>query len=236
MDSRLEPVPVVAAFAHEVREVVELVGLYAVGSLAMGGYRPGVSDLDLVAVISAPVDERALRVFHRRFAREHAAAARLHCAYEPGGVYWAHGRILRRPLDAIARAELLAGGVVVCGPAPAELFPPVGVAELRAAAEAELAGYWRRAVRRPWWWLDERIVDLGLLTVVRARAAIADGRLITKADALTQLDAFGVPAWLCAEIARRRRGNHVAASLRQRIQRAAIARRIVARAVRQPDG
>jgi Nucleotidyltransferase domain len=190
VDSRLDPVPVVATFAKAVRPVVDAVGLYAGGSLASGDYHPGVSDLDLVAVIRAPLDARKqheLRQLHETIQQEHPPAARLHCVYVPRGevtdvtathVMWSHGRLARRQLSGVARAELLRNGITVCGPPPAELIPRVDDAALRVAIRAELTGYWRRTVRWPWEWLNDWCVDLGLLTLARAEAALDDGRLI----------------------------------------------------------
>ena len=142
MDSRLDAAPVVAAFAREVARVVELVALYAAGSLAAGDYRAGVSDLDLVAVVGSPLHPGELRRFHERFALEQAAAEKLHCV----------------------------------------------------------------------------------------------GSLITKAEALARLPRFGVPAGLCEEIARRRRGEEVSVSAVARLRRALLARRLVARGIRRLAG
>ncbi len=54
----------------------ELVGLYAYGSAVSGGFDPGVSDIDLVAVTAHPataLDFEALDHVHREFVRRHAA-------------------------------------------------------------------------------------------------------------------------------------------------------------------
>ncbi len=89
----------------------------------MGGFRPGLSDLDLVAVLdSAPNRscQASLRVLHVELRRSEAAAEKLHCVSvprraltEPAATHvtWAHARLLRRRLDAIARARAAAGGI-----------------------------------------------------------------------------------------------------------------------------
>jgi hypothetical protein len=239
VDSRLDPVPVVAAFAQAVRPVVGAVGLYAGGSLASGDYHPAVSDLDLVAVITARLDARKqheLRQLHETIRQGHPPAARLHCIYVPHGevadvkaahVMWTHGQLAHRCLSGIARAELLRNGITVYGPPPAELLPPVDDAALRVAVRAELTGYWRKSVRWPWLWLNDWCVDLGLLTLARAEAALDDGQLITKSEALGHLDRFGVPADLSRQIGRRRQGKNTPLSAIQRVRRAYIARRVV---------
>ena len=55
-DPRLGPAPLVAAFAAAVQPVVDVVALYVGGSLAAGDYRPGISDLDLAAVLATAPD------------------------------------------------------------------------------------------------------------------------------------------------------------------------------------
>jgi len=244
VDPRLDPAPVVATFAARVAPVVDVIGFYAGGSLASGDFRPGVSDLDLVAVIRHAPDGRRreeLRALHEATRRGDPAADKLHCAYLPqqdvtdvaaSHLSWTHGRFYRRPVTGVARAELLRGGITVLGPAPAELLPDVDDPALRAAARAELTGYWSGAVRRPWLWLDDFCVELGLLTLARVDATLTDGRLITKSEALTGLTRFGVPADLVQQIARRRQGHDPSLTPWQRVRRARTARRLVAVGIR----
>lgn len=244
MDPRLDQAPIVARFAQAVRPVAGVIGFYAGGSLAMGDFRPGISDLDLAAVVDSPVDEEhreQLRELHETVQRDEPSAAKLHCVYLPtddltdlssAHLTWAHGELYRRPFSGIARAELLHDGITVFGPPPAGLLPPVDRSALQAAARAELSGYWSGAVRKPWLWFHDVYVDLGLLTLARAEATLADGRLITKQEALTRLDRFGVADGLVREIASRRDGADVTLTPIQRARRAAIARRLVSRGIR----
>ena len=131
----------------------------------------------------------------------------------------------------MARAELVRGGITVLGPPPTELFAPVDAEALRAAARAELTGYWAGAVRKPHLWLQDVYVDLGLLTLARVEATVTEDRLITKQEALTRLDRFGVPGWLVEQIGRRRAGDPVTLTAADRACRAVVARRIVARGI-----
>ncbi|MBM7806855.1 hypothetical protein JOD57_002692 [Geodermatophilus bullaregiensis] len=244
MDDRLRQAPVVPAFARAVRPVAGVLGLYAGGSLASGDFRPGRSDLDLVAVVAEELDapRRArLRALHEDLRRGNPAAAGLHCVYVPREdvddvatrhLTWAHGELYCRELSGIARAEVLRGGITVLGPDPAQLLPPVDDAALRAAARAEFTGYWSGAVRKPWLWLQDGYVDLGLVTLARAEATLTESRLITKREALTRLHRFGVDEDLSQEIARRRHGDAVLLTLAQRLRRAHTARRLVARGIR----
>jgi len=240
VDERLAPVPVVAAFGDLARPVVDMVALYVGGSLATGDFHLGVSDLDLVAVTAASLDQACrdqLRRAHQMLQREDSTAAKLHCIYVPRGrasdigaahLTWAQGRFFERPLNGIARAELLAAGVTVFGPPPATLLPPVSPSELQAAVRAELTGYWGDAVRKRRMWLADWCVDLGLLTLPRAEAALHEGQLITKSEALGRLERFEVPADLIAEIAYRRSGQGPALSWLDRLRRARTTRHLVA--------
>jgi hypothetical protein len=219
-----------------VRDVARVTGFYAGGSIGSGDYRPGISDLDLVAVLSEPLT----RTRRTRLKAVHAAfdVPKLHCAYVPAGeiadpdrkhVTWAHEEIFRRPLSRISRAELHRFGVTVYGPPPAALVPPVSDAELAEGARAELRGYWLRALRYPDRWRTDLHVDLGLTTLSRADATIAEGRLITKREAIDRLPALGVPAELADQIRRRRDGVEVTLDEDQVRDRAVLVRGIMRR-------
>jgi hypothetical protein len=234
MDERMSMAPVVPIFAEALRAEAHVVAFYVGGSLALGDYRPGRSDLDLAAILARPLtraERTSLIALHRRI-----GTAGLHCAYVPEGeigevarphLAWAHERLFRRPFSGIARAELLHGGITLYGPAPAELIPPISRAALAEAARTELDGYWRRALRWPRRWRTDLHVDLGLTTLSRARATIAEGRLLTKSEAIARLPSMGVPEALAAEIAARRAGEQVTLSDPERRARGALVRRIM---------
>jgi hypothetical protein len=78
--------------------------------------------------------------------------------------------------------------------------------DVRAAARAELCGYWAYASRRPLWWLSPVIADLGLTAMARGRYALRTGQLLTKTQAVEQAHA---PAWLKNQLRARRRGQPV---------------------------
>jgi hypothetical protein len=234
MDQRLSVAPVVPRFAAAIREVAGVTAFYAGGSIGSGDYRPGISDLDLVAVIGGPLTRASrdrLRAMHRTL-----GIAKLHCAYVPLSdisdvshkhVNWAHERLFRRTLSGISRAELHQFGVTVYGPPPADVVPAVSRAALSEAARVELRGYWAGAVRRARVWRTDLHVDLGLTTVSRADVTIAEGRLITKREAIDRLPALGVPEELAEEIRRRRAGEAVALSEAQIRERAGLVRGIM---------
>ena len=222
--------------------------LYLGGSAAAGTYEPALSDLDLVAVLvddSTP-GRATLEVMHQRLIREEPAAKKLHCAYVLSAeatdlsvehLTWSHAQMHRRIVSGVTRAELQTFGRTLFGPPPGETFPAVSPAQLRDAVRGELTGYWRNAVRRrPLVWLDTTYVDLGLITLARADATLADGRLISKREAISRLPSLGVPADLVAEIAARRDGVDVDDSRSHRLRRAVTARRLMAHGIKTMQG
>jgi hypothetical protein len=233
----------VRSFAEAVRPVAGVLAFWVAGSLATGDYRPGVSDLDLVALVGSPLDDRqqrGLTALHQALAGADHRAAKLHCDYVPGTevddvaaehLRWAHGELYRHPLTGIARAELLRFGVTVYGRQPAEVLPPVDDDDLAAAVRHELTGYWTDALRKPHLWLQDVYVDIGLFTLARADATLREGALVTKQEALQRLATLGVDPALVAGMTRRRQGLQVHLSAGQRLQRARHVRRVMTRGI-----
>lgn len=192
--------------------------LWVGGSLATGDHRAGVSDLDLVALSDGPVSgarRAAAAEVHRSLDADPASGAQLGCVYVPAEdllglaarhATWTHCRLVDRPLSAIGRAELVRHGFAVLGRSPADVLPGMTDDDVRRAARSELTGYWTLAARRPWWWLDPSLVDLGLLTMARARYTWRTGQLLTKTAAV---DLVGAPAPLVADLRARRDGQQV---------------------------
>ena len=188
------------------------------GSLATGDYVPGVSDLDLVALVDGRVDDGRRAII----ATLHAGLdAGVGSGLDCGCVYvdrarlgdldathptWTHGSLVDRILSRISRAELVLHGYAVLGRPPVAVLPPVTRDDVREAARAEVTGYWARAARHPLWWLDPVMPDLGLTAMARGRYAMATGELLTKSDAIEQAHA---PDWLLAQLRARRRGEDV---------------------------
>ncbi|MEO9119895.1 MAG: hypothetical protein ABI355_12445 [Solirubrobacteraceae bacterium] len=178
-----------------------------------------MSDLDLVAVTSKPLWGQALEQVVRIHGELDAGLALgmgLGCQYVSVDRLldvtvehptWTHGEKFDRVVSRVTRAELVLHGYPVLGPPPPEMLPTVTPDEVGAAAQAELAGYWSYAARRPQMFLRLPVmVDLGLTSMARARYAIATGELLTKTAAIER--ARG-PAWLRADLRTRRRGGSV---------------------------
>ncbi|MDR7037323.1 hypothetical protein J2X36_002070 [Methylobacterium sp. BE186] len=183
-------------------------GLYFVGSVALGAYQAGQSDIDVLAVLAEPPDEAAI-----------AGLASLHRAMAERGkpdldaVYATLDR-LRRPeqdalptpfavdgilhtdrrcngLNAVLRQCLVEHGLVLFG-------PPVAALGIAADRDAEryvrdnLGTYWRPwieaaagtiAARRPDGDVDAAALSTGALGVARIAATIETGAIVSKSAA-----------------------------------------------------
>jgi hypothetical protein len=193
--------------------------LLVAGSLATGDYVPGVSDLDLVALTGGPVGparQEILAGLHRELDRGAAHGLDLGCVYVDSGRLadlgaqhptWTHGSLVQRRLSGVTRAELVRHGFAVLGRPPATVLPEMTDDDVRRAAHAELCGYWAHAARRPLWWLNPVIADLGLTSMARGRHALQTGQLLTKTQAIEQAHA---PTWLKDQLRARRQGQQVA--------------------------
>ena len=193
--------------------------LLVAGSLATGDYVPGVSDLDLVALTGGPVGparQEILAGLHRELDRGAAQGLDLGCVYVDSGRLadlgalhptWTHGSLVQRSLSGVTRAELVRHGFAVLGRPLATVLPEMTDDDVRRAARAELCGYWAHAARRPLWWLNPVIADLGLTSMARGRHALQTGQLLTKTQAIEQAHA---PAWLKDQLRARRQGQQVA--------------------------
>lgn len=241
-DARIASEPVLGALAEALRPHV--LGLYVGGSLATGTYRPGISDIDAVALLERPptrAGRAQLVAAHRRLIALGENAAAVHCTYVPVGFAhevgrrhwtWAFGALFRRSLSGIARAELLAEPIVLLGPEPATWLPAMDLESIRAAARAELTGYWAGALRRPRVWEQDSMVDLGLTVWARAEEAMSTGRLISKDEAIARLTDGGLPASIVDGVRARRAGEQTAVTADERRQRAVLVRRFLTDRVR----
>ena len=191
--------------------------LWVGGSLATGDYVPGVSDLDLVALVPRPLSSERLEQIAEVHGDLDVGLARgldLGCQYpDVAGLLdrtaqhptWTHGQMLARTVSLVTRAELVLNGYAVVGPPPQDLLPPVSPDDVREAARAELAGYWSYAAKRPqMFWRLPVMADLGLTAMARGRHALSSGELLTKSAAIEHARA---PGWLKDDLRARRTGE-----------------------------
>jgi len=116
-------------------------GLYLIGSVALDDFRPGLSDVDFLAVTAAPVtgaDLRGLRRAHARLVQRHRRPS-----FEGAYVTW--DDLTRDPALAGPRVDVRGGQVIGpvadrCDPVSWQTLVQSGIAE-RGPAPAEL-GVW----------------------------------------------------------------------------------------------
>lgn len=127
--------PAAEEFGRQLAQLGWVDDLLVGGSAATGDYTPGVSDVDLVALVAGPVSaarREQLVAVHRGLDTGTARGLNLGCSYVNSGLVldpdvrhptWTHGRLARRRLSGIARAELVRHGYAVFGRSPREVFP-----------------------------------------------------------------------------------------------------------------
>lgn len=236
---------VIRRFVSEALSAVPVVAVWAHGSLAMGDFQPGRSDLDLIAVVERPLDaeqREQLARLHQQLVDEEPAAAKLHCSYmaaaalddaETRHFTWASGGILERRVTPVTRRELLDGGLTLHGPAPAELLPPLARGQLEEFIRRDLREFWLPATAKRRVWRQDIWVDLGMTGLARAIVTLRDDRLITKGEALTELLKLGAPADVVRDIRERRYADPEPIRLLRRIRRGERTRAFVRRGIKR---
>ena len=226
-------------FVADAGQAVPLVAVWAHGSLALGDFQPGRSDLDLVAVVGERLNDThlaGLQRVHETLIADVALAGSLHCAYmaraelaDPSQPHptWAHREMFERIVSPVTRRELTQGGLSLHGPAPAGLVPPVSDQDLAGYIRGNLRDYWYPHTEQHDLWLRDIWVDLGLLTLARVSVTLRDGRLISKREALDVLGTLGAPPDVVRDIYRRRYEDDQPVSEEWRAQRGYLARTFV---------
>ncbi|MFC7217648.1 nucleotidyltransferase domain-containing protein [Streptomyces polyrhachis] len=225
-----------ARFLTELRAAVALDALWLHGSLALGDYQEGASDIDAVAVLAAPLSRPqrgAVVALHRGLEREGPLAGRLHCNYvvrdawdDPARPHlnWSYNGLRPKPISLVWRRELLLGEHALYGPGPRGIVPEVADADLAAYIRADVRDVLLPAAGKRRLWLRDMWVDYGPLMLARASVTLADGRLITKRAALGVLADLAAPPELVEDIRRRRYEAPAPAGPRWRLRRARLAR------------
>lgn len=177
-----------------------LVGLYLGGSLALGDFDPGSSDIDFLAVMEEPVPGSLLprlQAMHDRIRTSglywashlegsYIPRAALHrydpsdCRHPNMGVDWL---LDIHPHDrswVIWRWTIREKGVTVWGPPPASLIDPVTAQELRDAVCSLLREVWSASLDAPEWLRPRNYQAYAILTMCRARYALATGAIVSK--------------------------------------------------------
>lgn len=237
MSSEIPPSvqPVLAAYSALVHEALPgfLAGLYLHGSLALGAYDPGLSDIDFIAMTSrrctAP-DIATLRAIHHTLIQRYPQAqlegsylqahdiGRLEDVVPPhphiyDGIFQASGY---HDINAVTWWILKHHGIAISGPPPDQFNIEVDWADLIAKMQHNLNTYWASFTTNPQrmaWLLTDYGIQWTVLGVLRQFYTFREQAITSKTDA----GSYGLvhcPArWhpLIQEAINIRTGNYVSA-------------------------
>ncbi|MGI8688342.1 MAG: aminoglycoside adenylyltransferase domain-containing protein [Thermomicrobiales bacterium] len=217
------PYPAVNAVLHllrgEVRAVLgtEFVGMYCYGSLSLGDFAPGSSDIDFLVVTEHELPEsmlHALEAMHARIAASGRKwAEKLEGSYIPRaalrrydpannrhptiGMDWPFSIRAHGSHWVIERSIVREYGVVVQGPPPQTLIAPVSSDDLAAAVRQALDDYWRMPLDgpEPEWLRPRDYQAYAILTMCRALYTLAHGTVVSKPAAATWAQQTLPPPW-----------------------------------------
>jgi predicted nucleotidyltransferase len=181
-----------------------LLGLYLFGSLAAGGFYPGKSDLDLIAVVESDLEAgeqlEALERLHAAFVSERSAwVERVEVAYVSREVLQTFGARPQGKIAVISPGEPLhireadfdstldwysvcTQGETLLGPPPLDLGPTVTRDAFSNAVRAQLSE-WPSRVRAPWVAYVPAHQGYVVVTLCRALYALETGEQATKETA-----------------------------------------------------
>ena len=190
-------------------------GLYLFGSLPAGAFRPGKSDLDLVAVLGADVEDGeeldALTELHSVFVTEHPEwSERVEVGYISHTVLQTLRESPTGRIAVISPGEPLhitdvgadwilnwrsvsTQGETIVGPPPLEIGPEITDEAFRRAIELQLEA-WTKDVRAPWVAYVPAHQGYIAVTVCRALYALSTGEQTSKEEAVAWA-AERLPAW-----------------------------------------
>jgi predicted nucleotidyltransferase len=188
----------------------DLTGAYVHGSLALGDYRHGSSDIDFIVVLGRDVtaaDRKRIDRLHRDLIRLVPEARLLEGMYLSREAlrgrdvsrlfpYVKRGRLRRggHRVGATARHMLREHGVALVGPLARELVPPVPSEDVVAEMDFNLNVYWAKKARQPLLYLFDAPVDFAVLTLPRILHTLETGTMISKGAAAELVDAR-YPQW-----------------------------------------
>jgi hypothetical protein len=173
-------------------------GIYLYGSLALGGYEPGRSDIDFVTVLERRPDAdevKRMRAMHRRLRRDHPLATRLDGIYLPlaelgksnpelppypycdAGAFWASGHW---DANAVTWWAVKHRGITVAGPPPRALPFDASWDGVERAMGHNLTVVWPREVGRRSAFARDADVQFAVLTLCRIHATLAQGAIVSK--------------------------------------------------------
>jgi len=194
----------------------QFTALYLSGSLAMGGFNPGRSDIDFLAVTAADLGRgelTALQAMHRRL-----ASAPSHWALKLEGSYFPASSLRRYDRQRSNYPHLSTGsgdlvveqhdsgwvvqlwiarrcGLRLYGPPPAALIDPISPDELTAAVRELLFSWWAPVLSDPSRLLDPAYQAYAVLTMPRMLYTFTHASVVPKPEAAAWAQRALEPRW-----------------------------------------
>jgi hypothetical protein len=195
----------------------ELAGLYVSGSLALGGFDPPSSDIDVLVATAVMPNEAVIQRLAALHATLRAAGgwtARLEVVYLPVTTLRRYDPSDQRsyPIAASDRAFALGRqsptwvldrwiarehGLVVAGPRPSTLIDPIGPLALQSAVRKLLLGFWAGQLEgpAPAWLRPRSDQAFAVLSMCRALYCLEHGTVISKPAAAAWVIQRLDPPW-----------------------------------------
>ncbi|MGO0060847.1 aminoglycoside adenylyltransferase domain-containing protein [Brevibacillus fluminis] len=194
---------VVQTYAEQLRELLpqKLVGVYLYGSISLGGYEEGKSDIDFVAILTmelATAECLAIGELHRKLTDELPLAAKLDGVYvteaDVGktnaelrpypycaeGVFHASGHW---DLNHVTWWLLHHHGLTIAGKDRAALAIGGSWGDVMATMQDNLTRYWAHKSSQLQLFLEDEWVEFAVLTMCRIYDTITRQRIVTKTKA-----------------------------------------------------
>jgi len=195
----------------------ELVGLYLSGSLALGGFHPPSSDIDVLVATAGVLDEPSvgrLAELHATLRTAGGWAARLevvylpvatlrrydpsdHCSYPIAASERALALGRQSPTSVLDRWVAREHGLTVSGPRPSALIDPIGPEALRTTARELLSGFWAAQLdsSAPAWLRPRNYQAFAVLSMCRALYCLVHGEVVSKPAAAAWASRWLQPPW-----------------------------------------
>jgi hypothetical protein len=206
-----------------------LVALWLTGSLTYGDFDRGSSDIDYLAVVSGPLTQAqrsALAALHAEIGtRWPAWAERIEGSWIPaawldrveppgegrpyvnGGAFWRpdppYGNEWLINLHAVRET-----GVALVGPAPAELIPPLDIADVRRASARDLREEWVPKLGDPAFFESSHHQAYVILTICRILHRAENDEVASKQVAAAWVRASYPEPWIAGLVDRAEHWRH----------------------------
>jgi hypothetical protein len=226
VNQRLFPTPVddvnrvLFGFLARIQEILggQFVGMYLYGSLALGDFDPGTSDIDFIVVTKTEISDdlyAALEEMHVQFNTGGSAwAGRIEAAYIPRQALFhtepttekypqveKGTKLFKAPLEigwCFQLYTLRERRVVVAGPNPRTITRTVGLDDMRRAVDTITGRWLEQAHNDPEWlkWVHlKEAQSFAVLTLCRMLYSLETGDVTSKPAAARWARQFLEPHW-----------------------------------------